>query len=321
MISCTEFIPAYSELFSWLDRNYGYEEVKRFWCYLFEPDGTGIPLINELNQQGIKGCFSYWSATLNEEAADFTLYLNEKAGWFQLQMHACPSKGCLLALEEKQNYHPYQNYCMHCDCYRYAVEKAGLQYIFNTMETDQASCSIFIYDPKIFDGHIALDADTKVMERKASENEYFHQDFHSSMNMGIEYIGSHYGLEAVKEYLTSYVKNACVSQIEEIRTGGLSAWKRIIEDTYRKEKALEVLDIKLTKDILFIELSRCPAIEYLKKTGRNVSYWYRYTTETVMEVIAKETGYSFFLDFYEESTGASAYRIHRQEDICQFISQ
>ena len=46
MISCTEFIPSYSELFTYLEDNYGRDEVDRFWKYLFEPTGDGIPLIN-----------------------------------------------------------------------------------------------------------------------------------------------------------------------------------------------------------------------------------------------------------------------------------
>ena len=46
MISCTEFIPAYSELFSFLEERHGRGEVDNFWTYLFKPDGKGIPLVN-----------------------------------------------------------------------------------------------------------------------------------------------------------------------------------------------------------------------------------------------------------------------------------
>lgn len=101
MISCTEFIPAYSELFTYLEDKYGREEVDRFWKYLFEPDGKGIPLINYVQKEGIRGCFTYWSGSLNEEAADFIMYLNEQRGFFLLDMHRCPSKGHLLNLKEE----------------------------------------------------------------------------------------------------------------------------------------------------------------------------------------------------------------------------
>ena len=82
MISCTEFIPSYSELFTYLEAEHGRDEVDRFWNYLFQPDGKGIPLVGFIEREGIKGCWSYWKGTLNEEAADFTMYLNEKRGFF-----------------------------------------------------------------------------------------------------------------------------------------------------------------------------------------------------------------------------------------------
>ena len=57
MISCTEFIPAYSELFSFLEERHGRDEVDRFWTYLFKPDGQGIPLVNFVKKEGIlSGC-------------------------------------------------------------------------------------------------------------------------------------------------------------------------------------------------------------------------------------------------------------------------
>ena len=61
MISCTEFIPAYSEIFTFLEKNYGKSEVEAFWDYLFKPDGNGIPLINFVKKEGIRGCFTFWT--------------------------------------------------------------------------------------------------------------------------------------------------------------------------------------------------------------------------------------------------------------------
>lgn len=43
MLSCTEFIPCYSELFTFLEAKRGREELNRFWDYLFAPTGSGIP--------------------------------------------------------------------------------------------------------------------------------------------------------------------------------------------------------------------------------------------------------------------------------------
>ena len=307
MISCTEFIPAYSELFSYLESKYGRQEVDRFWKYLFVPDGKGIPLVNFVKREGIRGCFTYWAGTLNEEAADFTMYLNEKRGFFHMVMHKCPSKGRLLQLRDTIGIEPYHDYCLHCDSYRSAVEMVGLKYIYNFQGTEKAACSMLIYDPAVFDGRVIIDEDTVIMDRKASENEYFHKDFHSSMNMGIAYLGDQYGIEAVEEYLTRYTNNVYRTAIAAIQKDGLAALEAMITETYAKEKAPQALQTVLSGDSLQVTVRFCPAVKHLHETGREVSKWYRYTTESVMAALANATGLSFTMDRYDEATGAAAY--------------
>ncbi len=311
MISCTEFIPCYSELFTWLENQRGREEVDRFWKYLFVPDGKGIPLVNFVMKEGIKGCYTYWAGSLNEEAADFTMYLNEKRGFFMDVMHKCPSKGRLLQLKDEIGITPYHDYCLHCDSYRSAVEKVGLKYIFNFNGIENASCSMLIYDPEIFDGRVIIDEDTLIMDRKASDNEYFHRDFHSSMNMGIHYVGENYGLEGVQEFLAMYTKDVYGPVFAAMKEQGLAAIEAKIRDTYEKEKALEVLKTELTENTLTVQVSECPAVKHLKATGREVSPWYRCTTELVMAELAKAGGYTFTMDRYDEETGAAQYRFSK----------
>lgn len=311
MISCTEFIPCYSELFSYLEEKHGREEVERFWEFLFKPTGEGIPLINFLKEEGLRGCWSYWSGTLNEEAADFTMYLNEKRGFYYEEMYHCPSKGRLLELKEEIGIEPYPDYCLHCDHYRAAIEKAGLKYIFNFIGTDHAACSELVYDEKIFDGRIIIDEDTLIMGRKAADNEYFHPDFHSSMNDGIEYLGKNYGLEAVTEFLQRYTKNVCRRTIEAIQTEGLLAIKNEIEDTYRKERAEDALRMDFKDDSLSVTIVYCPAVKHLLSTGRNVSKWYRYTTEIIMSTFAQVGGFEFVMERYDETTGAASFYFNK----------
>lgn len=311
MISCTEFIPSYSELFTYLEKKHGRAEVDRFWKYLFAPTGSGIPLINFVKKEGIRGCYTYWSGTLNEEAADFTMYLNEKAGWFYLDMHHCPSKGRLLTLKDEIGIVPYHDYCLHCDSYRSAVEKIGLKYVYNFAGCDHASCSILIYDPNVFGGRVIVDENTVVMNRKASENEYFHRDFHSSMNMGIDYLGEQYGMDAVREYLTTYTNNVYGPVFKAIQADGLRAIEAKILDTYHKEKADDAVETVCTPERLDVVIRYCPAVRHLHETGRQVSKWYRYTTQIVMEVLAQSGGYRFEMDAYDEETGAARYHFER----------
>lgn len=308
MISCTEFIAAYSELFSFLEDSHGRREVTKLWEFLFAPTGKGIPLINYVKRDGIKGCYDYWAGTLSEEAAEFTMYLNEARGYFRLVMHRCPSKGRLLELRDKLGMTPYHDYCLHCDSYRSAVEEAGLKYIYDFSDVDRASCSLFIYDPRVFDGRIIVDGETAIMDRKAADNAYFHPDFHSSMNMGLQYLGENFGAGEVREYLTRYTDHVYRNVIADIRRRGLTAIKEKIEDTYRQERASDALKIELNQDSLRVSTAYCPAVKHLKETGRSVSPWFKYTTRTVMEELAGKGGYHFQMQSYDEETGAEQYR-------------
>ena len=307
MISCTDFILAYSELFKYIEEKSGRGAVDEFWTHLFKPTGEGIPLINYVEKEGIRGCFTYWSGSLNEEAADFSMYVNEKAGWFMLKMHRCPSKGRLLELREETGTEPFHDYCLHCDHYRSAVEKAGLKYMYNFVGTDNASCSIIIYDPEIFDGKLICDENTVVMERKASDNEYFHQGFHNSLNMGIDYIGEKYGKEGVCEYLRKYTSVAYGKRIEDIKKNGFKELQDVILDIYTKEKATDAVEFSQEGNILRLKVKYCPAVKYLSGDGKKVSEWFSYISKTVFQTIAESAGCSFECKLYDEATGRAEY--------------
>lgn len=139
MISCVDFIPAYSVLFQYIEEKEGYEGVKRYWEYIsdkyVEPS-----LGKQVKEHGLKGCWNYWSHSLNEEAADFTMEYDPDERTFTIDMHHCPSKGRLLSLEHMK---PYENYCFHCDTlYRRVLERHGFSYEFDFSNTNHAACII-----------------------------------------------------------------------------------------------------------------------------------------------------------------------------------
>lgn len=140
MISCTEFIPAYSALFKFLEARGGKAAVVDFWKYL--SDNFLGNLRDLVARHGIRGCWLYWSHTLNEEAADFTMELDEDQGEFRITMHHCPSKSRLLACAHVV---PYRDYCEHCDLlYRRVLEPLGYEYTADFAECDQARCAIVV---------------------------------------------------------------------------------------------------------------------------------------------------------------------------------
>lgn len=140
MISCTEFIPAYSELFKFIEQKKDKAAVVDFWNYLSDIFLTNLKNLVAVN--GIRGCWIYWSKTLKEEVADFTMELDENIGEFSITMHHCPSKGRLL---ESKHIEPYHDYCEHCDLlYRRVLEPLGLKYELNRSQTDHARCRLSV---------------------------------------------------------------------------------------------------------------------------------------------------------------------------------
>jgi hypothetical protein len=140
VISCTEFIPAYSELFKFLEKKGGKSAVVDFWNYLSDTYLTNLRDLVLAN--GLRGCWTYWEHSLNEEAADFTMELDEEAGEFRIIMHHCPSKGRLLELGHIE---PYKDYCEHCDVlYRRVLEPLEYEYEVDLTRTDRAQCSVTV---------------------------------------------------------------------------------------------------------------------------------------------------------------------------------
>ncbi|OGO81150.1 MAG: hypothetical protein A2Y21_01875 [Clostridiales bacterium GWC2_40_7] len=138
MISCTEFIPAYSEFFKYLEEKDGKKAVVAFWEYLSDSFLTNLKEL--VVKEGISGCWLYWSHTLNEEAADFSMILDEEAGEFSIEMHKCPSKGML---NEVKHIKPYRDYCQHCDVlYRRVLEPLGYRYSIDLSGCSQAQCTL-----------------------------------------------------------------------------------------------------------------------------------------------------------------------------------
>ncbi len=140
MIPCTDFIPAYSELFRFIEERDGHDAVVEFWEYLSD---NFLANLRELVQApGLRGCWMYWSHTLNEEAADFTMSIDDEAGEFRIDMHHCPSKGRLLELDHVE---PYHDYCGHCDVlYRRVLEPLGFECVADLSECEQAKCSFLV---------------------------------------------------------------------------------------------------------------------------------------------------------------------------------
>ena len=110
MLSCTEFIPLYSELFKYIESKAGHAAVVRYWEHISD-NYTAKKLGPMAAQKGLDGCWEYWAKALTEEAADVIRIYDEEKQEISNHMRRCPSKGMLLDLEHME---PYWDYCEHC---------------------------------------------------------------------------------------------------------------------------------------------------------------------------------------------------------------
>ncbi len=310
MISCTEFIPLYSELFKYLEELGGHDEVVRYWEYISDTYVADL-LGKEVKGKGIRGCWDYWAKALNEEACDFHMELDEKKGTFSIDMRYCPSRG---RLNEFEHMEPYYDYCGHCALlYSRQLEKYGIRLErFDMSQVENAKCfECYRIMPKL----IPRDCkDEKlIMDVKASENEYFHRDFHISGERGLRYVGEKFGDDAVVEYLKRFTKAYFAPLIEKIKKNGLCEMKKHIESMYKIEKCPENVNCVLEEETLTVTVSECPGVFYMKTSGYEPSRWYIENTRTVNSVIAEECGYKFELVSYNEDNGASKYKFIKKE--------
>lgn len=308
MISCTEFILSYNELFSYLDRKYGRAELDKLWDFLFQPTGKGVPLINYVRKDGVKGCIDYWTHSLTEESSEVTFIYNLQEGWFITKMHRCPSKGRLLEYKETLGIEPYPHYCDHCDYYRAALEKEGLTWIRDHLDVDEAGCTSVIWDTKKFNGIMHKNENTVVKEYHSADHEYFHPDFHSSVNMSLKYLAQFHTEEDIHAYLEAFTRNAYKPVLEKMREAPLTALAEKIRSTYIAEKAEDALELIQDDNTLTVKIAYCPAVKHLHATGREVSQWFPLTTTVVMETLAKAGNLNFTMEHYDPATGAAQYR-------------
>ncbi len=140
MVSCTEFIPLYSELFKYLEKKNGKKEVIKYWNYI--SDKFVQPRLGaEIEENGLKGCWNYWNKSLNEEACDFTMTYDEEKQYFEIDMRGCPSRGMLNKLAYTE---PYYDYCEHCDVlYSRVAKRYGIKIEGNFDNVDKACCKIW----------------------------------------------------------------------------------------------------------------------------------------------------------------------------------
>ena len=328
MISCTEFIPAYSELFKFIDRRSGRQAVYDYWDWNFDPSES--PLERHLDRSGLAGCWNYWYGIYTEEACDNTMHYNPDEGWYTSCMHHCPSKGRFCKLGYMT---PFEEYCKHCGGYDASLEKHGLKRYKDYRGEDTARCRTIIVDHTVFRGNPAEMLDTMYrcemegckypedpaacpLNRKGSraahfssgELKYLHPYFHVYMERAMNYIHDKYGEEGLREYLAQYVAAFHKPRIEAITAEGLAPLETYLREIYAAEAAEDALTLNREGNELWVHLAYSPAVRFLNEAEHKPSQQYLAGINAIYEELARQSGLECTVEQFDPDTGAAVYR-------------
>ncbi len=151
----------------------------------------------------------------------------------------------------------------------------------------------------------------EVMRRQASDNRYLHKDFHGALSVGLEYLRTHYGDDAVRQYLWQFARAYFTPLSEAIRRRGLVALAEHFDSLYEAEG--HPARIELTDDELTVQLEACPAVTHMRRRGYPVSPLFVETTRTVNAAICEDTPFVAELLDYDTQTGRSCQRFRRRQ--------
>jgi hypothetical protein len=150
----------------------------------------------------------------------------------------------------------------------------------------------------------------EVLRKTARENPYLHKDFHGALSVGLEYLESRFGEEAVREYLRQFAAAFYAPLVADLKRRGLVALKERLEKVYQEEGGK--CAVTLAEDELRVEVEACPAVSHMRERGYPVARLFSETTRTVHEAICRGTAYTAELLEYDEPTGRSVQRFRRR---------
>jgi len=144
------------------------------------------------------------------------------------------------------------------------------------------------------------DSQKKVLDQKASDNQYLHKDFHGALCYGIDYLDRLYGPAATDEYLRQVGETYFSPLSEQLKAEGLPALERHWRNVFGLEGGRFTLCYE--GDVLVLAVDECPAVAHLKKINKLYTPRFCRTTVVVNETICRRAGYECSCE-YEPGRG------------------
>jgi hypothetical protein len=142
MISCTEFIWVYGELFRYIEERGGETALISFWKGIASEFLWNLRAAIE--EDGLRGMHRYWSHTLGEEGGKWAMTLHEDM--FVIDMHECPSAKKVFS---GGRIAPYAKYCEHCRwLYPPMIREYGYEADYDIIDCKKGRCRLTVRRPE-----------------------------------------------------------------------------------------------------------------------------------------------------------------------------
>ena len=150
------------------------------------------------------------------------------------------------------------------------------------------------------------------MDRRASDNQYLHKDFHGALSSALIYLQDRFGPEAVREYLREFARRYYAPVRKDMTKRGLEAMADRLRRVYEAEGA--EVHLQMTEESLIVEVAACPAVTHMREHGYDVAPMWRETIRSVNQGVCEGGAYDFELLEYCDDTGASKGRFFRRDE-------
>jgi hypothetical protein len=137
--------------------------------------------------------------------------------------------------------------------------------------------------------------DIKVIDCKASDNTYLHQDFHGALCYAIKYLEDNYGTESVEQYLRQVARTYFKPLTDSLKANGLQAMENHWKDIFSREGG--EFELGYQENALVLKVDVCPAVSHLKKRRLFYTDNFCLTTKIVNETICKDAGFCCSCDY------------------------
>ena len=150
----------------------------------------------------------------------------------------------------------------------------------------------------------------EVMHRQAADNLYLHKDFHGALSVGLEYLHSRFGEQAVRDYIRQFAQSFYSPLREAMAARGLAALKEHLERIYAVEGGQ--VQLESSGESLTLRVAACPAVTHIKSHGYCLARLFAETTRTLYPAICEGTPYAATIVSYDAATGAAEVRFQRR---------